>query len=69
MTDSLIGGVVPKRVPVARVQEVVRLYPEQYSDFKVKHFHEKLQREHQINVSYTWVKTALRRDSNARSSA
>ena len=25
----------------------------------MKHFHEKLQRVHQINLSYTWVKTAL----------
>jgi len=46
----------PKRVPLATVQEVVRLYQ---GDFNVKHFHEKLQHVHQINLSYTWVKTAL----------
>jgi transposase len=57
--DRRRGTPSPKRVPVATVQEVVRLYQEQYSDFNVKHFHEKLQREHQINLSYTWVKTAL----------
>jgi hypothetical protein len=26
----------------------------------VRHFHEKLSEEHQINLSYTWVKQALR---------
>lgn len=57
--DRRRGTPSPKRVPVATVQEVVRLYQEQYSDFNVKHFHEKLEREHQINLSYTWVKTAL----------
>ena len=57
--DRRRGTPSPKRVPVATVQEVVRLYQEQYHDFNVKHFHEKLQNEHQINLSYTWVKTAL----------
>ena len=44
---------------MARVQEVLRLYQEEYYDFNVKHFHEKLKSEHQIKLSYTWVKTAL----------
>ena len=57
--DRRRGTPSPKRVRLATVQEVVRLYQEQYSDFNVKHFHEKLQRIHQINLSYTWVKTAL----------
>lgn len=57
--DRRRGTPSPKRVPLATVQEVVRLYQAQYSDFNVKHFHEKLQRVHEINLSYTWVKTAL----------
>src|SRR5262249_16989810 len=57
--DRRRGTPSPKRVPVATVQEVVRLYQEQYHDFNVKHFHEQLQSEHQIDLSYTWVKTAL----------
>jgi len=57
--DRRRGTPSPKRVAVATVQEVVRLYQEQYSDFNVKHFHEKLKREHQLKLSYTWVKTAL----------
>lgn len=49
----------PKRVPVADVEEVLRLYRERYFDFNVKHFVEKLHEDHGIGLSYTWVKTAL----------
>src|SRR5882762_8337224 len=49
----------PRRVPVAVIQEVVRLYRERYADLHVKHFHEKLVDEHRIKQSYTWVKTVL----------
>jgi hypothetical protein len=44
-------------VPV--LQEVLRLYREQYFDFNVRHFHEKLVEQHNLQLSYTWVKTAL----------
>lgn len=49
----------PKVVPLEEAKKVVRLYRETYYDFNVRHFHEKLQEEHGINLSYTWVKTAL----------
>ena len=49
----------PRRVAVAVVQEVVRLYRQRYADFHVKHFHEKLATAHGIEQSYTWVKTVL----------
>jgi transposase len=49
----------PKRVPVAQVEAVLRLYRARYFDFNVKHFVEKLHEEHGIELSYTWVKTAL----------
>ena len=32
----------PKRVPMATVEKVLQLYREQYFDFNVRHFHEKL---------------------------
>jgi len=35
------------------------LYREKYFDLNVQHFHEKLQAEHGIELSYTWVKQAL----------
>ena len=49
----------PKRVPLATVEEVLKLYQERYFDFNVRHFHEKLTEEHGIPLSYTWVKLAL----------
>ncbi len=49
----------PKRVPYVQVEAVLRLFRERYSDFNVKHFHEKLTEEHGIALSYTWVKSAL----------
>src|SRR5262245_239484 len=48
-----------KRVPMAEVDKVLRLYREKYFDLNVKHFVEKLHGEEQIQLSYTWVKTAL----------
>ena len=57
--DRRTGKPSPKRVPLATVEEILRLYQEQYSDFNVQHFHEKLREKHQIRLSYTWVKRAL----------
>jgi hypothetical protein len=34
-------------------------YKETYYDLNIKHFHEKLQGEHGIELSYTWVQLAL----------
>jgi transposase len=49
----------PKRVPVKELEKVLGLYRDKYSDFNVRHFHEKLQEEHDLHYSYTWVKKAL----------
>src|SRR5437870_5638318 len=49
----------PKRVPLDQAERVLSLYQEKYSDFNVRHFHEKLSSEHGIQLSYTWVKKAL----------
>ena len=49
----------PKRVPMQTVEQVLQLYGEKYFDFNVQHFHEKLREVHGIQLSYTWVKTAL----------
>ena len=46
-------------MPLQTVEEVLRLYQERYHDFNVRHFHEKLQEEYGIPLSYTWVKRAL----------
>jgi transposase len=57
--DRRLGKPSPKRVPLATVEEVLRLYQEQYADFNVRHFQEKLRAKHHIRLSYTWVKQAL----------
>ncbi len=49
------GEPSPKRIPVERVEKVLRLYQDEYSDFNVRHFHEKLREEHGIKFSYRHV--------------
>jgi hypothetical protein len=57
--DARIGKESPRRMPIAVVEEVLRLYRDEYFDFNVRHFHEKLIEKHKIAVSYTWVKMLL----------
>jgi transposase len=57
--DRRRGKPSRRRVPLATVEEVFALYREKYFDLNVQHFHEKLQAEHGIRLSYTWVKQAL----------
>ena len=49
----------PSRVPIAELEKVLQMYRERYSDFNVRHFHEKLQEDHGIPFSYPWVEKAL----------
>ena len=48
-----------RKAPTKEVEEVLRLYREQYYDFNVRHFHEKLLEKHNISWSYSWVKNVL----------
>jgi transposase len=57
--DRRKGKVSFRRVPLATVEEVLRLYREVYYDLNVRHFHEKLSEKHAIELSYTWVQQAL----------
>jgi transposase len=57
--DRRRGKPSPRRVPLETVERVLGLYREKYFDFNVRHFHEKLVKEHGIGLSYTWVKLAL----------
>jgi len=67
VSDGYSGGLVDRRkgkpgdrwVPLETVEEVLRLYQEVYFDLNIRHFHEKLQEEHGIPLSYTWVQKAL----------
>jgi hypothetical protein len=42
-----------------QAEQVLSLYRDKYFDLNVRHFHEKLGEDHQIGLSYTWVKQAL----------
>src|SRR6202163_1255387 len=53
------GKPSPKRVRVEVVEKVLGLYRETYFDLNVRHFHEKLQEKHQVEISYSWVKGIL----------
>lgn len=57
--DGRLGKPSMRRIPIEIVEEVVRLYREEYFDFNVRHFHERLREKHLIEVSYTWTKRLL----------
>ena len=59
LLDRRQGTPSPRRIPNKQAEEVLALYQDNYFDLNVRHFHEKLREEHQIGLSYTWVKQAL----------
>jgi hypothetical protein len=59
MFDKRRGQPSPKRVPMAVVEKVLALYRENYFDLNIRHFHEKLRERHDVNLSYTWIKSVL----------
>jgi transposase len=59
LRDGRSGKQCSHRVPMETAEEVLRLYREVYFDLNIRHFHEKLQEEHRIKLSYTWVQRAL----------
>jgi transposase len=59
LADRRKGRPSAQRIPVATVEEVLRLYREEYFDLNIRHFHEKLEDKHKIQLSYTWVQKAL----------
>lgn len=49
----------PRRVPMKTAELILHLYREKYYDFNARHFCEKLKNEHNIKISYNWVRLAL----------
>jgi len=49
----------PRRVPLKITEKILHLYREKYFDFNARHFCEKLLTEHNIKISYNWVRLAL----------
>ena len=48
-----------RRVPPPQVEQLLRLYREQYAGFNVRHFHQIARREHGVTVSYSFAKHTL----------
>ena len=59
LVDRRKGKPSDRRVPVAKVEQVLGLYRDTYFDLNMRHFHEKLREEHGIELSYTFVQKAL----------
>jgi transposase len=59
LVDRRKGKPSDRRVPMAKVEEVLRLYQETYFDLNMRHFQEKLREEHAIQLSYTFVQKTL----------
>ena len=59
LADRRKGKPSAQRIPLETAEEVLRLYKETYYDLNMRHFHEKLREEHEIQLSYTWVQQAL----------
>ena len=59
LVDRRKGKPSDRRVPLATVEQVLRLYQETYFDLNMRHFQEKLGEEHGIQLSYPWVQKAL----------
>jgi transposase len=59
LLDRRRGTPSHRRIARKQVEQVLSLYRDEYFDLNVRHFHEKLVEDHQIGLSYTWVKEAL----------
>ncbi len=59
LLDLRLGKASGKRVPTDRAEEVEALYRERYQGFTVKHFHERLVKDHGFGWGYTWTKLHL----------
>jgi len=59
LLDRRRGTPSHRRIAKKQAEEVLSLYRDRYFDLNVRHFHEKLVEDHQIRLSYTWVKQAL----------
>src|SRR5205807_7977770 len=64
LADRRKGKPSSHRVQLQTAEEVLRLYREKYYDLNIRHFHEKLRQEHQIDLTYTVGATGVARGWN-----
>jgi transposase len=48
-----------RRVPLAELERMLRIYRERYQGFNARHFCEIARREHRVTLSYSYIKRAL----------
>jgi transposase len=49
----------PRRIPVAELERVLRLYRDHYAGFNGRHFCDLVRRDHAVTLSYSFIKRAL----------
>jgi len=57
--DRRLGKLANNRVPADTAMEVLELFDTQYWDYTPKHFHEKLEADHDFKHSYNWLRLTL----------
>lgn len=55
LVDRRRGRPSPKKAPYEDVQQILRLYWDNYRDYNVAHFHDKLTEKHDLTYSYSFV--------------
>jgi len=63
--DRRSGRPSPRRASYREVEKILRLYRERYYGFNVYHYHGILKREHDVTLSYSFVKKALQEAGKA----
>lgn len=59
LKDGRVGRVSQQRAADAEVEQLTRLYRDQYGGFNVRHFHEFASRNHGLKRGYTWTRLVL----------
>jgi hypothetical protein len=59
LKDGRLNRPSPKRAPREELERMLRLFRDKYSDFTMKHFHEKLVKRHSYYLGYTVTKLTL----------
>ena len=64
--DCRLGKLANNRFAVDTVSAVLELFDTQYSDYPPKHFHEKLEANHDFKHSYNWLRLTLQRNGRIK---
>src|SRR5436853_1214390 len=50
---------IPGRIPISVIEEILRLYQEEYFDYSISSFHENLVQKHHLQISFRWTEFLL----------